>query len=134
MRKFFRYIEPMWVGNDGKISLRSIAAIALLVDFVINVHNNSNIILTVLKLINQNKTVDPALIGSLPAVQAQTVMLIGIEAGLIAALMALKAYQPIGALGQAVQIEQPQPAQQVQQPIKPKGQAPVTPDGDAVEP
>ena len=35
-KTFFKYIEPLWLGRDEKISLRSIFAIGLAVDFVIN--------------------------------------------------------------------------------------------------
>lgn len=36
--KIFKYIEPLWTGTDGKISLKAVGAIALLIDFVSNAH------------------------------------------------------------------------------------------------
>jgi hypothetical protein len=93
MKRFFKYIEPLWTGRDGKVSLRSFGAIALLIDFVINVHNCSYIVIKVLKMIMVDKHVDAAVISSLAGYLAQITLLLGIEAGLIAALLALKTYQ-----------------------------------------
>lgn len=41
-----------------------------------------------------DKTIDAMLVSSLASYLAQMVLLLGIEAGLIAALLALKTYQP----------------------------------------
>lgn len=93
MKRFFKYIEPLWLGNDKKISLRSVGAMALIIDFVINVHNASSVVIKVLKLISMDKTIDAAVIASLSGYLAQIALILGIEAGLIAALLALKTYQ-----------------------------------------
>jgi len=95
MKKFFKYIEHLWLGRDNKISLRSLGAIALLIDFVINVHNASYVVVRVLKLIMDDRSVDAAVIASLSGYLAQIAMILGIEAALIAAMLALKTYQPI---------------------------------------
>lgn len=94
MKKIFNYIEPLWTGHDRKISLRAIGAGALIVDFVINVHNCTYVLIKVLKLIMNDKTIDAAIIASLSGYLAQIAMILGIEAALIAALLALKTYQP----------------------------------------
>lgn len=93
MKKLFNYISPIWSGDDGKPSLRSIASIALIVDFIINVHNSASVLLKVLKLLYREKAIEPALISSMSGNLAQIVMILGIEAGLIAAMLALKTYQ-----------------------------------------
>lgn len=93
MKKLFKYLEPLWQGNDHRISLRSVGAMALLIDFIINVHNASFVVIKVLKLISMDKTIDAALIASLSGYLAQIALILGIEAGLIAALLALKTYQ-----------------------------------------
>ena len=93
MKKFFRYIEPLWTGKDKRISLRSVAAIALITDFVINVHNCSYVVIKVLKLIMTDKSIDAGVIASLSGYLAQIAMILGIEAALIAAMLALKTYQ-----------------------------------------
>lgn len=36
LTKLLRYIEPLWLGADGKISLRAALAIAFAVDFISN--------------------------------------------------------------------------------------------------
>jgi hypothetical protein len=93
MKKIFKYIEPIWLGNDDKLSLRSVAAIGLIVDFIINVHNSASLVVKVLNLIYKDKSVDSALVASMSGNLAQIAMILGIEAALIAAMLALKTYQ-----------------------------------------
>jgi hypothetical protein len=93
LKRFFKYIEPLWLGNDKKISLRSIAAIALLIDFIRNVHSTSSIVVKLLNLVYKDKTIDPALVSSISGNLAQIAMILGIEAALLAAALALKTYQ-----------------------------------------
>lgn len=93
IKRIFKYLEPLWLGHDKKISLRSVGAIILIIDFVINVHNASFVVIKVLNLISLDKTIDAAVIASLSGYLAQIALILGIEAGLIAALLALKTYQ-----------------------------------------
>lgn len=93
LKRFFKYIQPLWMGRDGKISLRSLLAMVLATDFVINVHNSSYVVIKVLNLILKDKTVDAALISSLSGYAGQTAFILATEAALIAALLALKTYQ-----------------------------------------
>jgi hypothetical protein len=95
MKKVFRYIEPIWLDNKGNMSLRSSAAICLIIDFVINVHTAASMVTKVFSLINRDKTLDSNLIAAMSGNLAQIAMILGIEAGLIAALLALKTYQPV---------------------------------------
>jgi hypothetical protein len=92
MKKLFRYIEPMWLGNDKKVSLRSVAAIALIIDFIRNVHDSASIVVKVLNLIYTDKGVDSALIAAMSGNLAQIAIILAIEAALIAAMLALKTY------------------------------------------
>jgi len=117
MKRLFRYFEPLWLDNKNKkISLRSTAAIALIIDFIINVHNSSSILINVLKLIYKDKAVDPNLIASMSGNLAQITMLLGIEAALIAAMLALKTYQ--GNV-EVLHNLQPPPSSPPQDPTKP---------------
>ena len=93
MKKVFKYLEPVWLGNDHRISLRSVLAIALSIDLIINVHNCASIVTKVLYLLYREKPIDPNLISSMSGNLAQIAMILGIEAALIAALLALKTYQ-----------------------------------------
>lgn len=93
MKKFFKYIEPLWLGNDNRLSLRSLGAIALLIDFIRNIHSCSSVVVKLLNLVYKDKTIDPALVASMSGYLAQIAMLLGIEAALIAAMLALKTYQ-----------------------------------------
>ena len=69
----FKYIENMWIGKDGKPSIRRVFAIALVTDFI----NNTNY------------AIHKWEVGKS---YADVAMLLGIEAGLIAALLTLTTY------------------------------------------
>lgn len=71
--KIFKYLENMWVGKDGKPSIRRVFAIALVADFI----NNTNY------------AIHKWEVGKS---YADVAMLLGIEAGLIAALLTLTTY------------------------------------------
>lgn len=71
--KVFRYIENLWIGRDGKPSIKTVIAIALSVNFI------SNLSFAIHKWGDGKSLSDLAL-------------LLGIEAGLITALLGLKAY------------------------------------------
>jgi hypothetical protein len=93
MKKVFKYIENLWIGNDSKPSLRSVLAIAFSIDLIINIHRSASIVVKVLKLIYIDKRVDATVIAAMSGNLAQIVLILGIEATLIAALLALKTYQ-----------------------------------------
>jgi hypothetical protein len=93
MRRIFRYLKGLWEDKTGRISLRSVLAMALSIDFIINVHNCSYVVIKVLNMIMTNRVIDAGVIASLSGYLAQTAMILGIEAALIAAMLALKTYQ-----------------------------------------
>jgi hypothetical protein len=93
IKKIFRYFEDLWLGNDHKISLRSSGAMALIIDFIINVHNSASIVVRVLNLILKDKHLDAALVAAMGTNLAQIAIILGVEAALIAALLGLKTYQ-----------------------------------------
>lgn len=73
-QKIIAYLEPLWLGNDGKISLRLVLSIAFAINIMINTSR--------------------ALTAVIAGVNASNVALIlGVEAGLIISLLALKTYQ-----------------------------------------
>lgn len=76
MSKIFKYIEPMWLGKDDQISIRRVLAIAFSIDYITNnfyaIHHW-----------NDNSSF------------AELSSLLMIEAGLIAALLALTTWQTI---------------------------------------
>lgn len=73
LKKFFRYIEPLWLGNDGKISLRASLAIFFSWKFIENFDYGI-----------QKMAADRAIIG----LDSNLMIL----AGLIAALLGITAY------------------------------------------
>lgn len=73
MKKLFKYIEPIWLGNDNKLSIRRVLALVFSFNLVINVHH-----------IIHNWDFGKS--------YADAALLLGIEAGLIAALLSLSTY------------------------------------------
>jgi hypothetical protein len=71
--KVFRYLEPLWLGNNDKVSIRRVLAIAFSWDFI------TNISFAIQKFEIGKSYSDVAL-------------LLGLEAGLIAALLTLTTY------------------------------------------
>lgn len=73
MKSIFRYFEPMWLGTSKKMSIRRVLALAFSIDFIYNTHHS------ITK-------------WELGKSYADVAMLLGIEAGLIAALLSLTTY------------------------------------------
>ena len=70
MIKLFKYIEPLWLGTNNKISIRKILSLAFSIDFV------SNISFVIHK-------------WEIGKSYSDVAMLLGLEAALIAALLSL---------------------------------------------
>lgn len=71
--KVFKYIEPMWLGADDKISIRRVLALGFSIDLVINISY--------------------VIFNWIPGQSySEIAMLLGLEAGLIAALLSLTTY------------------------------------------
>lgn len=73
MIKLFKYIEPLWLGTNSKISIRKILSLAFSIDFVRNI----------------SFVIHKWEIGKS---YADVAMLLGLEAALIAALLSLTTY------------------------------------------
>lgn len=73
MLKLFKYIEPLWLGSNGKISIRRILALAFSTDLIRNISH------AIYK-------------WEIGKSYAEVAMLLGLEAGLVAALLALTTY------------------------------------------
>lgn len=71
--KLFRYLEPMWTGNDGNMSIRRFLALIFSINLLFNIYH----------------IVHHWEIGKS---YSDAAMLLGIEAGLIAALLSLTTY------------------------------------------
>lgn len=71
--KLFKYLEPIWLGNKGEPSIRRVLTLVFSFNLVLNISNTLS---------------NPKLSNS----YADVAMLLGIEAGLIAALMSLTTY------------------------------------------
>lgn len=73
MLKLFKYIEPLWLGSNGKISIRRVLALAFSTDLIRNISH------AIYK-------------WEVGKSYAEVAMLLGLEAGLVAALLALTTY------------------------------------------
>ncbi len=73
MKKIFNYFEPLWIGTRNKISIRRLLALCFSIDFISNTSH-------AIKHFEVGKS------------YADIAMLLGIEAGLIAALLSLTTY------------------------------------------
>ena len=73
MIKLFKYIEPLWLGTNGKISIRKILSLAFSIDLIRNISH----------------TIHNWRLGKS---YADVAMLLGLEAALIAALLSLTTY------------------------------------------
>lgn len=76
MKKVWKYLEPLWLGSKNKVSIRRVLALAFTVDFIRNTHH------AIVK-------------WEVGKSYADVAMLLGIEAGLIAALLSLTTYSAI---------------------------------------
>jgi hypothetical protein len=74
--KLFKYIEPMWLGSDGHLSIRRFLALSFSINLIMNVRHVIH---------NWDGTKS----------YADAALLLGIEAGLIAALLSLTTYSSI---------------------------------------
>jgi len=73
MKRLFKYIEPIWLGNDDKLSIRRTLALIFSIDLIINTHH---------AIFYAEKGVS----------FGDVALLLGIEAGLIAAFLSLTTY------------------------------------------
>jgi len=73
MKKLFKYIEPIWLGTNNKLSIRRVLALVFSIDLV---RNTSHIIHR----------------WEMGKSYADVAMLLGLEAALIAALLSLTTY------------------------------------------
>lgn len=73
MIKLFKYIEPLWLGTNSKISIRKILSLVFSIDFVRNI----------------SFVIHKWEIGKS---YSDVAMLLGLEAALIAALLSLTTY------------------------------------------
>jgi hypothetical protein len=76
MKKVFKYLEPMWIGNDGKVSIRKFLSLVFSINLI---HNTYHIIHY----------------WEIGKSYSDAALILGIEAGLIAALLSLTTYSSV---------------------------------------
>lgn len=80
IKRIFKYFEPAWSGNDGKISLRAVLAISFSIDFIRNLSH------AIWKW-DAGRSLEGLSLT------------LGIEAGLIVGLLGLTTYQNMQSFG-----------------------------------
>ena len=76
MKKLFTYLEPMWLGADGKLSIRRFLALIFSVNLIFNTYH----------IIHH---------WEIGKSYSDAALLLGVEAGLIAALLSLTTYSSV---------------------------------------
>lgn len=74
--KLFRYLEPMWTGNDGSMSIRRFLALIFSINLLFNTYH----------IIHH---------WEIGKSYSDAALLLGLEAGLIAALLSLTTYTSV---------------------------------------
>lgn len=95
MRRILKYIENFWIGDDGKPSIRRVISIFFSIDLLRNFYKAGDAVNKILNLISADKVLDATVLNATAGFLANTAMIIGIEAGLVAALFSLTTYQNI---------------------------------------
>lgn len=96
MKKIFRYVENTWVGDDKKPSIKRILAIAFSIHIIYSVTSSLRSYIRLVDLVYfNNKSINAEMIAAAGAGLANIAMILGVEAGLVAALLGLASYQTI---------------------------------------
>lgn len=99
MRKLLNDIKQLWCGKDGRLSIRRLLGTIFAIDAVRNFHHAvgaiDRIITVVYTLIMSGKEIDSQTIIAIGSYLSSIAMILGIEAGLVAAFFTLTTYQNI---------------------------------------
>ena len=87
IKKAFHYIEPLWLGEDGKVSSKSLFAMIFSIHLLYNVDRSINILHSTIK-----SKIDAPSIAAMSGLLANAGIILGIETSIIVALWGLKAY------------------------------------------
>jgi hypothetical protein len=96
LKKLFTYVENTWLGPDGKPSIKRTLAIVFSGHIIYSVSANINSYVRLLDAVYiDSKRYDAAMIAAAASSLSNLAMVIGIEAGLVAALLGLASYQQV---------------------------------------
>lgn len=88
-------IKWMISGKDGKLSINRVLAVFFSISFIVNVNKSVGLAENIVKLFFNERTIDAASIAAVLSSLAGISMILGIQAGLIAALLSLTTYSNI---------------------------------------
>lgn len=96
MKRIFKYFENTWLGPDGLPSVKRILAIAFSVHIMYSITANLRSYVRLIDSIYVDpKRYDAATISAAGNSLSNLAMVLGIEAGLVAALLGLASYQQV---------------------------------------
>lgn len=96
MKKLFKYIENIWLGDDGKPSGKRVTALAMTVHVIISISSGLNSYINLVKAVYlHDPHITPELISSAGQSLSSLAMVIGIEVGAILALWGVASYQSV---------------------------------------
>lgn len=96
MKKIFKYIENIWLGNDGKISGKRLTALSMTVHVITYISSSLNSYINLVKEVyTHDPHITPEMITSAGQSLSSVALVIGGELGAILALWGVSSYQSI---------------------------------------
>src|SRR5882724_3690098 len=96
MKKIFRYVQDLWIGEDGKVSIKRSLALTFSIHIMLSVTSQLRAYVKLVHLAFSDKNlVNADMITAAGASLGSLATVIGIEAALVAALLGLTSYQSI---------------------------------------
>ena len=96
MKRIFAYVEKTWLGDDKEPSIKRILAIAFSVHIIVSVSESLRSYVNLVKAVYlHDKNITPEMLMASGSALSNLAVVIGIEAGLVAALLGLASYQSV---------------------------------------
>lgn len=96
MKKIFFYVEKTWLGDDKEPSIKRLLAISFSIHIMISISCSLRSYVNLVKAVYAHDDhIKPEMIVAAGASLSNLAMVIGIEAGLVAALLGLASYQSV---------------------------------------
>jgi hypothetical protein len=96
MKKLFKYIEHLWLGDDGKPSGKRLSALVLTGHLIYCISDNLTSYVHLIKAVYlHDQNITPEMVTSAGASLGSLALVLGIEATLILALWGIAGYQTV---------------------------------------
>ena len=96
MKKIFKYIEHLWIGDDGQPSGKRASALALTIHLMWSISDNLSSYAHLIKAVYaHDKNITPEMVMAAGASLSGLALVLGVEATLILALWGIASYQSV---------------------------------------